>query len=112
GSFIKRQVQANGLPALTLYRVIRQFSQASLLEFELITGRTHQIRVHCQSLGNPLLGDDLYDGDTTLIDRQALHSYLYQLKHPLTGRHLTIKANFPSDLIKLVQKLLVQLKAD
>jgi 23S rRNA pseudouridine1911/1915/1917 synthase len=107
GSFIKRQVQANGLPALTLYRVLRQYNQASLLEFELITGRTHQIRVHCQSLGRPLLGDDLYDGDTTLIDRQALHSYLYQLKHPVTGIQLEIKADFPSDLIDLGQKLLI-----
>lgn len=106
GSFIKRQVQTNGLPALTHYRVLHQYSQASLVEFELFTGRTHQIRVHCQSLGHPLLGDDLYGGDTTLIDRQALHSYLYILKHPVTGKHLKIKANFPSDLINLRQKLL------
>jgi 23S rRNA pseudouridine1911/1915/1917 synthase len=105
GSFIKRQVQANGLPALTRYLVLRQNSQASLLEFELITGRTHQIRVHCQSIGHPLLGDNLYGGDTSLINRQALHSYEYQINHPVTRRQLTFRAKFPLDLIILGQTL-------
>ncbi|MHB8126822.1 MAG: RluA family pseudouridine synthase [Desulfitobacteriaceae bacterium] len=105
GSFIKRQVQTNGLPALTRYRVLRQYLQAALLEFELATGRTHQIRVHCQSLGHPLLGDDLYDGDISLINRQALHSFMYCLKHPATGQQLVLRARFPNDLVILGQKL-------
>lgn len=106
GSFIKRQVQLNGLPALTRFRILRRYTQADLLEFELATGRTHQIRVHCQSFGHPLLGDDLYGGDISLINRQALHSFMYVLKHPATGQQLVFRAKFPSDLIILGQKLL------
>jgi 23S rRNA pseudouridine1911/1915/1917 synthase len=101
GSFIKRQVQADGLPALTRFRVLRQYHQAALVEFVLSSGRTHQIRVHCQNFGHPLLGDDLYGGDTSLIDRQALHSYRYELKHPLTGQQLKLQARLPRDLIAL-----------
>lgn len=105
GSFIQRQVSPEGLRAVTHYRVLKRFQEASLLEFILETGRTHQIRVHCQALGHPLLGDDLYGGDLSLIDRQALHSSMYQFLHPLSGETVTIRAPFPADLIALLRKL-------
>ncbi len=108
GSFIRRQVQKGGLAALTRFRVLRYYVRATLLEFELATGRTHQIRVHCQSYGHPLLGDDLYEGDCTLINRQALHSFMYSIKHPATGQQLVFRAKLPRDLIILGQQLLKQ----
>lgn len=105
GSFIQHQVHPEGLPARTNFRLIRNFTKASLVEFTLETGRTHQIRVHCQAIGHPLLGDDLYGGDCSLISRQALHSFTYAFQHPATGLPLTIHAPFPEDLKQLLKIL-------
>lgn len=104
-SFIKRQVSSQGEPAQTNFRVLKRYAKASFLEFILGTGRTHQIRVHCEGLGHSLLGDDLYNGDTTLIDRQALHSSMYAFLHPATGLPMIIRAPFPEDLKGLIKKL-------
>ena len=104
-SFIKRQINPGGLPARTLFRVLRRYPQATFVEFILETGRTHQIRVHCEGIGHPLLGDDLYGGDTTFLPRQALHSSIYAFLHPATGLPLVIRAPFPEDLKDLVKKL-------
>ncbi|MHB1653722.1 MAG: RluA family pseudouridine synthase [Desulfitobacteriaceae bacterium] len=104
-SFIQRKVRPNGLPSLTYFRVLKHYPQVSLVEFNLATGRTHQIRVHCQASGHPLLGDDLYGGNTDLIQRQALHSFKYAFQHPVTGLHTVIRAPFPKDLQDLIRKL-------
>ncbi|WP_407311172.1 RluA family pseudouridine synthase [Desulfosporosinus sp. SB140] len=104
-SFIKRQIQDNGEAARTDFRVVRRYDEASFLEFILETGRTHQIRVHCEGIGHPLLGDDLYGGDTTLIGRQALHSSVYAFLHPATGLPFVIRAPFPEDLRHLMKTL-------
>ena len=103
GSYILRTVRydSHGLPALTHYRTLKSYKQASLLQFILATGRTHQIRVHCQFAGHPLLGDELYGGDTSKICRQALHSFRYRFIHPATGTPITIKAPLPLDLRQL-----------
>lgn len=108
-SFIKRQINPEGMPARTLFRVLHRYPQATLLEFILETGRTHQIRSHCEGFGHPLLGDDLYGGDTILLSRQALHSSVYAFLHPSTGLPLIIRAPFPEDLRNLVKKLQVRL---
>lgn len=105
GSFIKREIRLDGAPAETRFRVLRRFDQATLLEFELITGRTHQIRVHCQGMGHPLLGDDLYGGDLTLIQRQALHSFRYSFQHPANACPVTVTAPLPPDIHQLAAKL-------
>lgn len=105
GSLIKRTIHPEGLPAKTLFRVLHRYPQATFLEFILETGRTHQIRVHCEAFGHPLLGDDLYGGNTALITRQALHSFMYALQHPVNGLPVVIRAPFPADLRELVQKL-------
>lgn len=105
GSFIKRLVQPHGEPARTDFRVLRRYPKATFLEFLLKTGRTHQIRAHCEGLGHPLLGDDLYGGDTKLIDRQALHSSVYAFLHPATSLPIVIRAPFPADLRNLMKKL-------
>lgn len=105
GSVIKRIVSPDGLPALTHYQVLHRYPEATLMKFMLATGRTHQIRVHCQALGHPLLGDDLYGGEQSLIQRQALHSFHYMFHHPATGAKISIRAPWPKDLIELAAKL-------
>lgn len=105
GSFIQRVISPNGLPALTHYQVLHRYPQATLMKFILATGRTHQIRVHCQALGHPLIGDDLYGGERRLLPRQALHSFHYAFNHPATGEKISIHAPLPQDLIELVVKL-------
>lgn len=104
-SFIKRKVQPKGQPARTHFRVLHRYPNATFLEFILETGRTHQIRAHCEGFGHPLLGDDLYGGDPTLINRQALHSSVYAFLHPATGLPIVIRAPFPEDLRVLMKKL-------
>lgn len=103
GSKIKRQVQENGLPSVTLFRTLNTYNEFSLVEFTLVTGRTHQIRTHCQAIGHPLLGDDLYGGKTILIPRQALHCSTYSFIHPGTGEKVNIKADLPQDIKALIQ---------
>lgn len=105
GSFIKREVRLDGQTAQTRFRVLARYPRAALLEFILLTGRTHQIRAHCEALGHPMLGDDLYGGETDLISRQALHSLMYSFDHPVSGNRMLIKAPFPTDLRSLVRKL-------
>lgn len=105
GSFMQRQISPDGSPAVTRFRVLERFKDASLVEFILETGRTHQIRVHCQHLGHPLLGDDLYGGNLSRIDRQALHSTIYEFNHPLTGEVVTLQAPLPEDMELLLQDL-------
>lgn len=105
GSFIKRKVRPDGMPALTEYNVLRRFRNVTLLEFILHTGRTHQIRAHCQALGHPLLGDDLYGGCTSLIERQALHALEYSFFHPAYGRKIRVRAPLTPDLRLLIRKL-------
>src|SRR5680860_25138 len=104
-SFIKRQVQPDGQPARTHFRVIHRYPSATLLEFILETGRTHQIRVHCEGFKHSLLGDDLYNGNLSLLSRQALHSSMYAFLHPATGLPLIIRAPFPEDLRNLIKTL-------
>lgn len=105
GSFIQRQISPEGLRAVTHFRVLKRFQNTTLLEFILETGRTHQIRVHCQALGHPLLGDDLYGGDLSRIQRQALHSFMYEFLHPLTGQTVSIRAPWPEDMQHLLKTL-------
>ena len=87
-----------GQRAITHYRTICQRQGRSLLELQLETGRTHQIRVHLASLGHPLLGDDLYGGNMEYIQRQALHAYHLELDNPLTAQHLSIYTDLPADM--------------
>lgn len=105
-SFIKRQINSDGMSARTSFRVLHRYPRATFLEFILETGRTHQIRVHCEGFGHPLLGDDLYGGSRTLLDRHALHSSMYAFLHPATRLPIVIRAPFPKDLRILIVKLL------
>lgn len=66
------------------------------------TGRTHQIRVHMGYISHPLLGDDLYGGNTSLISRQALHSYKISFVHPITKQNVTFETDIAKDLKELI----------
>lgn len=75
GSIIERYVNTSGQPSKTIYEVVKEFQDYTLVKCILETGRTHQIRVHFSHIGHPLLGDTLYGKPSNLISRQALHSY-------------------------------------
>ena len=76
----KMSVNSKGRKSLTTYKVIKSNDNMSLIELELHTGRTHQIRVHMQALGHPIIGDTLYGKKSKLIDRQLLHAYKLEFK--------------------------------
>ena len=103
GSIIKREVRADGRqPAVTLYRPILRKNGRTLLEITLLTGRTHQIRVHFAHIGFPLCGDELYGGDRTDITRQALHCGKMRFKLPITGEFVEIESPLPEDISRLL----------
>ena len=108
----KMAVVSNGKSALTHYRVLERFSQHTLVECRLETGRTHQIRVHMQSIKHPLEGDAVYGGksvaDNDLRDaiahfnRQALHAQKLSFVHPLTSTTVSFEAPLPADMQALI----------
>ena len=98
-SIIERVVdRERGERAVTHYRVLKCQNGLSLLSLHLETGRTHQIRVHMKHLWYPLIGDYLYHPDTSLINRQALHSYRLLFTHPITGKSMDFTADMPQDM--------------
>ena len=96
-------------PALTYWKVLRQYDRAAWVECRLATGRTHQIRVHLTHLGHPLLGDPVYRGRrlASALDfqRQALHAVRLGLTHPVTGEYLEWEAPPPPDFARLLETL-------
>ena len=101
-SIIKRKVDENGETAITEYFPIKSNGNATLVKFNLKTGRTHQIRVHMEHIGHSLLGDKLYGGDCSLISRQALHCKDICFTHPITEKPMHITCDFPNDMKNLV----------
>lgn len=87
--------------AVTHYRVLKRFEDYTMLELELGTGRTHQIRTHMEYLGHPLLGDRKYGKGWGGIDRQALHATTLGFTHPVTKEFLEFKSELPEDMKKL-----------
>ena len=103
GSLMKREVRPDGQPARTHYQVLRAWGPRSLVELELETGRTHQIRVHMAHIGCPLTGDFLYGTENrALISRPALHSARLELLHPITGERLSFTAPLPADMAAMI----------
>ena len=123
----KMVVASWGKPSLTFYRVLERFAHFTLVEIQLKTGRTHQIRVHFQSIGYPLAVDALYgrraglflseikgkryktgkfsEEERPLLGRTALHAYRLRFEHPVSGERLEFKADPPKD----IQAVLAQL---
>jgi 23S rRNA pseudouridine1911/1915/1917 synthase len=112
-SIMLRHVSETGSPSITHYEVLERLNNATLLKFTLETGRTHQIRVHCQAINHPLVGDTLYCREDALpeifpsdvIDRQALHSYKARFVHPLTKTSIELSAPLPEDILKALEIL-------
>ncbi len=102
---IKYSVNKIGKNAITKYNVLKTLDDASVLDVEIKTGRTHQIRVHLEYLGNPIIGDSLYGKSTSLIQRQALHSHYLSFMQPRTGKIMTIEAKLPEDMKRLINSL-------
>ena len=102
---IRRAVREDGQKCITMYEVQEQFRKAALVKLKLITGRTHQIRVHLSSIGHPLLGDRLYDGSMQHIQRQGLHAYEMIFKHPYRNSKIKLQAKLPLDMQQLIEFL-------
>jgi 23S rRNA pseudouridine1911/1915/1917 synthase len=98
-------VVANGKPSITHYKTLEVFPAVTLLQIELETGRTHQIRVHFSALHHPLVGDLTYGADPTLaarlgVSRPWLHAKQLAFVHPASGEHLSFLAEYPADLTR------------
>lgn len=100
-------VSKNGREAVTEYEVLERFGRFTLLQCRLLTGRTHQIRVHLEYLGYPVVGDPKYSPQKTpfAINGQALHSYELAFKHPRTGEEMFFTAPIPEDMNKIITRL-------
>jgi len=110
------RVQDDGQTAHTVFNLVRRFDGYALLEAELKTGRTHQIRVHLQHLGTPILGDEKYgdyafnrelsrSGAKPQLKRMFLHAYRLKLLHPATGEPLLVEAPLPPECERFLQQL-------
>lgn len=99
--------------AITEWSVIKRFNNYSLVNVKIITGRTHQIRVHFSSIGHPILGDQVYGKKIYLelktgkinISRQMLHAHKLEFMHPIEKKKLVIEAPIPEDMKKIIKIL-------
>lgn len=88
-----------GKVAITNYKVIDSNGKYSLLEVNIETGRTHQIRVHMKYIGHPILGDSVYGKSDKKNTRQMLHAYKLEFDHPITSKKMILKAPLPKDFL-------------
>jgi len=113
---------SSGKPAITHYKVLERFSYVTLLECQLETGRTHQIRAHMKYIGHPLFNDERYGGSEilkgttyakytqfvrncfSLCPRQALHAKTLGFNHPVSGEKLLFDSDLPEDMHQLIEK--------
>lgn len=101
-----------GRHALTHWQVRERLGNFTLMQFQLETGRTHQIRVHCAYFGHPIVGDPVYGSGRSVgvnLTGQALHAWKLTLQHPLTGEWIEAIAPPPEEFIKLLRVLRRQL---
>lgn len=104
----KMAVVPDGKPSQTEWRVIERLKGATYLDVHLLTGRTHQIRVHMQSVGHPLLGDKIYAPHiktSVHVPRLMLHAYSLAFTHPVTGEHMELTAPIPEQFSTVLNKL-------
>ena len=103
GATVKREVGEGGKPSQTIYKTIRKGGEFSLVRLRLMTGRTHQIRVHMAHIGHPVAGDFLYGTEDERLPRRfALHSHYLSIIHPMTGERMEFTAPLPEELERLL----------
>jgi len=103
---IKRKVFKGAKNSITVFKTIENFyNNGAVVEAELKTGRTHQIRVHFSHYGNALLGDELYGEKSELINRQALHSFYLKIKVPRKKESIEILSKLPEDMELAITQL-------
>ncbi len=107
----KMAITSDGKSATTEFRVLERFAEFSFVECRLLTGRTHQIRVHLTGIGHPLVGDPKYGTrrNEFPIEGQALHSSELTLTHPTTGELMKFKALLPNDMQNILRRLRAEL---
>ena len=88
----------NGRESSTKFKVLKRFENFDYVEVKPLTGRTHQIRVHMNSLGNPVAGDSLYNGSVPNLNRQFLHAQTISFVHPSSFKFVEFKAGLAEDL--------------
>lgn len=108
GDSLKREllsVEDGGQTAKTGVKVLKRMDDQNLtlLEVELFTGRTHQIRVHLSAMGHPILGDELYGGMIDSVKRQLLHAYKLIFTNPETGREEIVTTTLPDDMEEIIK---------
>ena len=103
GSIMQRCVGEGGVRAVTHYKPLMTVYGHTLLELELETGRTHQIRTHMSFIGHPLAGDDMYGGSRRIFSRQCLHCSEMELIHPLTHEKMILRS-LPEDWTGILEK--------
>ena len=98
--------QSKGRIAITNYKVIERFPHYTLMEYELKTGRTHQIRVHSKHIGHPIVGDPVYGGSNKFnLNGQLLHAFKLEFTHPRTKEHMSFTAPIPEYFQQVLDKL-------
>jgi 23S rRNA pseudouridine1911/1915/1917 synthase len=107
----------SGLDATTDYKVRERLKDAALLELRLHTGRQHQIRLHLERLGHPLIGERVYSGDdeprpsafakapARQAPRNMLHAWTLAFPHPITGKRIAVEAPLPNDFLRVMKRL-------
>jgi len=102
-----------GKHAITHYKLLKKLDNCALIECRLETGRTHQVRVHCASIGHPLLGDPVYGRTPAPLRpllkelgfaRQALHAGILGFKHPISGEYVEFSSDLPPDMEELIDR--------
>ena len=100
----KMDVDKNGKEAITHFKVLKRYKDCTLLEINIETGRTHQIRVHLSHIGYPIIGDEVYSNGKNKwnIEGQCLHAKSLDFMHPITGKQMHIEAELPEYFERLI----------
>ena len=103
----KMDVDKNGKEAITHFKVLKRYKDCTLLEINIETGRTHQIRVHLSHIGYPIIGDEVYSNGKNKwnIVGQCLHAKSLDFMHPITGKQIHIEAELPEYFQKILEDL-------
>ncbi|MBS9784562.1 MAG: RluA family pseudouridine synthase, partial [Oceanivirga sp.] len=93
----------NGKLAISIFTKISANDKYSLVKVNILTGRTHQIRVHSKEMGYNIVGDKIY-AKKEKVKRQQLHSYMLEFIHPITKKNISVKARIPNDMLENIKK--------